>query len=259
MSERREAGIPPSSEQETQAKATGGKPQPESTNGWGPCGPARRAESGQAVNEPTTNQVIVPNHHAHYGDFSGIMGIVAAASMTVGRDADARLAIRLAELERGAVVVDVGCGPGAAARHAARAGATVIGVDPASVMRRFARVLTRRSDDIGYVDGSAENLPVANATANVVWSIATVHHWRDVDAGLREAGRILVAGGRFVAIERRVRPGATGHGAHGDHGWTDAQAEVFAARAGAVGFENVRFERNRDGRRETLAVVGTAP
>jgi hypothetical protein len=48
MSKRREAGNPPSSEQETQAKATGGERQPESTNGWGPSGPAHSAESGEA-------------------------------------------------------------------------------------------------------------------------------------------------------------------------------------------------------------------
>jgi ubiquinone/menaquinone biosynthesis C-methylase UbiE len=221
---------------------------------------------GSTVKVPGTNETrttndgeCVANHHAHYPGFSGIMGIVAAASMVFGRDADARLAMRLGEPEPDCVVVDVGCGPGAAARHAARVGATVVGVDPAPVMRRVARVLTPASQRIRYVDGTAERVPVADATATAVWSIATVHHWRDVDAGLGEARRILVPGGRLVAIERRVRPGATGHGAHGNHGWTDAQAEVFAARASALGFSDVRVERNRDGRRETLAVVATAP
>ena len=89
--------------------------------------------------------------------------------------------------------------------------------------------------------------------------VLSAHRADDIDTGLREARRILVPGGRFVAIERRVRPGATGHGAHGDHGWTDAQADVFATRARELGFDEVRVERNRDGRRETLAVVGTAP
>jgi hypothetical protein len=34
---------------------------------------------------------------------------------------------------------------------------------------------------------------------------------------------------------------------------------VFAARASDTGFGDVRVESNRDGRRETLAVVATAP
>jgi ubiquinone/menaquinone biosynthesis C-methylase UbiE len=206
-----------------------------------------------------TQEQTVPNHHAHYGGFSGISGVVAAMSMAVGRGGDARLATHLGAVERGGTVVDVGCGPGVAARHAARAGATVIGIDPAPVMRRVARLLTRPSSAVRYVDGTAENMPVADATATVVWSIATVHHWRDVDAGLRETRRVLVSGGRFVAIERRVRPGGTGHGAHGDHGWTEARADAFATRASALGFGGVRVECNRDGRRDTLAVVATVP
>ena len=40
MSERREAGIPPSSEQETQAEPTAGEAKPESTSGRGRSGPA---------------------------------------------------------------------------------------------------------------------------------------------------------------------------------------------------------------------------
>lgn len=201
---------------------------------------------------------IVANHHAHYAGFSGIKGAVAAASMTVGRDGDARLAVRLGAPERGDVVVDVGCGPGHAARHVTRLGVTVIGVEPARVMRRVARLLTL-SPKVRYLDGTAEHLPVGDKVATVVFAIATVHHWRDVEAGLREVGRVLVPGGRLVAIERRVQPGATGHGAHGNHGWTDAQAELFAALATDAGFRAVRVERNHEGGKETVAVVGTLP
>jgi branched-chain amino acid transport system ATP-binding protein len=43
VSERREAGIPPSSEQETQAEPTGGEAEPEATNEGGPSGPAPEA------------------------------------------------------------------------------------------------------------------------------------------------------------------------------------------------------------------------
>ena len=64
--------------------------------------------------------------------------------MAFGRKGDARLAVRLSGMESDDVVVDVGCGPGVAVRYAAQLGATVTGVDPAPVMLRVARLLTRR-------------------------------------------------------------------------------------------------------------------
>src|SRR5918998_269668 len=80
-------------------------------------------------------------------------------------------------------VVDIGCGSGAAVRRAARRGASsVVGVDPATVMLRVARLLGRSSRRNGsavrYVDAAAEALPLADGSASVVWALATVHHWR---------------------------------------------------------------------------------
>jgi ubiquinone/menaquinone biosynthesis C-methylase UbiE len=197
-----------------------------------------------------------PNHHGHHAGFAGLTGLVAASSMTVGRGHDARLAVRLAGLRAGDRVVDVGCGPGAAARHAARAGASVVGIDPARVMRRVARVLTFASPRVRFVDGAAEALPLPDGDATVLWSIATVHHWPDLDAGLAEAHRVLAPGGRFLAIERKTHLGATGLGSHG---WTDEQAEAFAARCRAAGFEDVGVERHSSSRRTVLAVLARRP
>ena len=89
-------------------------------------------------------QPAAPNHHADYPGFAGVAGLVAALSMAVGRKGDAELAVRLSGMGPGDTVVDIGCGPGVAARYAARLGATVTGVDPAPVMLRVARLLTRR-------------------------------------------------------------------------------------------------------------------
>jgi ubiquinone/menaquinone biosynthesis C-methylase UbiE len=36
-----------------------------------------------------------------------------------------------------------------------------------------------------YLQGGAEALPLPDESASVVWSIASVHHWADLDAGLR--------------------------------------------------------------------------
>jgi ubiquinone/menaquinone biosynthesis C-methylase UbiE len=177
--------------------------------------------------------------------------------MAAGGAANARLAERLSELTTGDAVVDIGCGPGVASRRAARLAAEVIGVDPAPVMLRFARFLTRRSTHpVRYAEGSAEALPLPDSSVTVAWSIASVHHWNDLDAGLQEAQRVLKPGGRLVAVERLTRGGAKGLASHG---WTPDQATVFADRCLAHGFTGARVSQHGDGRRAKVAVTAIAP
>lgn len=201
-------------------------------------------------------QPALPNHHADYPAFSGIAGCVAALSMAFGRNSDAQLAVHLSGMGSGDTVVDIGCGPGVAVRYSARLGATVTGVDPAPVMLRFARRLTRHVAKVRYIEGSAEKIPLPEGSASIVWSIATVHHWSDVDAGLREVRRVLLPAGRLVALERHTQQGARGHASHG---WTDDQATAFMDRCRDHGFTDVRLERATVGRRNTIGVVANTP
>jgi ubiquinone/menaquinone biosynthesis C-methylase UbiE len=193
-----------------------------------------------------------PNHHHDHPSFSGMSGLLAGLSMVARRGDHARLAADLSDLRHDDRLVDIGCGPGSIARHAARLGVTVTAVDPAPVMLRVARALTKRSLSIDYVEGAAEALPLPDHDATVVWSIATVHHWSDVNAGLDEVRRVLAPGGRFVAIERQTKAGAQGLASHG---WTDDQAEAFVVLCRAHGFEDLRVE-HQPARRPFLAVVG---
>ncbi|HWJ52261.1 MAG TPA: class I SAM-dependent methyltransferase [Propionibacteriaceae bacterium] len=195
------------------------------------------------------------NHHAGHAGFAGVTGLLAGLTMIVGRGSVARFAADTAAVSHADHVVDVGCGPGTAAREAARRGASVTGVDPAAVMLRLARALTRDRNAISWAEGTAEDLPLPDGSATVVWSLATVHHWKSVTAGLAEARRVLAPGGRFLVIERRVRPGATGLASHG---WTDQQAESFVADCREAGFEDVRLERRTPGRRAVLAVAAVS-
>jgi len=191
------------------------------------------------------------NHHADHPGFAGVIGLLAGLSMIPGRGAVARLVADLAPVSATDCVIDVGCGPGTAVREAARRGARAIGVDPAPIMLRLARALTRQRAGTSWAEGSAEDLRQPEASATVLWCVATVHHWKDVSMGLAEARRVLAPEGRLLVIERCVHPRATGLASHG---WTEQQVQSFAAQCRAAGFDDVRVEQHTPGRRALYVV-----
>jgi ubiquinone/menaquinone biosynthesis C-methylase UbiE len=199
-----------------------------------------------------TEATTVPNHHAHYHGCSGVPGWIAGVSMLFRRGDDARLAARLAAIGPGDTLLDVGSGPGVAARLAAKRGAKVTGIDPSTEMRWIAK-LTTVPGNVRYRAGVAESLAAPDASVTVYWSLSTVHHWKDVDAGLAEAQRVLAPGGRFVAIEHLIeRTDAPGIESHG---WTEAQAAAFADLCRAHGFDSVRVEQHPETHRPAISVT----
>jgi SAM-dependent methyltransferase len=200
--------------------------------------------------------LIVPNHHAAHGGFSGPSGLLAAIKFLFGRDDAARLAIGLAALRPGDRLVDIGCGPGVAAHRAHELGAEVIGVDPAAVMLRVARARWRRDSGVSWRIGTAESLPVDDGLAQVVWSLATVHHWVDIDAALTEVRRVVAPGGRLVVLERRIAD--TSAEGVASHGWTIEQSESFGEHCRRHDFVDVVTGSHR-GDREILHVVAHRP
>jgi ubiquinone/menaquinone biosynthesis C-methylase UbiE len=204
----------------------------------------------------TRHDLPVPNHHATHPGFRGPSGVLAAVSFLFGRERAAHLAIELSDLQSGDRLVDVGCGPGIAVRRARAIGAEAIGVDPAQVMLRVARLRWRSDPGIDWRIGTAESLPVDDRWAQVVWSLATVHHWTDVDAALAEARRVLTPGGRLVVLERRI------HDTHArgiaSHGWTPDQSESFAEHCRRHGLTNVTVSTNA-GSPTILSVVAQLP
>ncbi|HEX2284427.1 MAG TPA: methyltransferase domain-containing protein [Mycobacterium sp.] len=202
------------------------------------------------------SQTLPVNHHADHPGFSGVTGVLFGLIFLAMGRAKARLAVEAAGVSEGDHVVDIGCGPGSAVREAARRGARATGVDPSTAMLRVARTVTRRAAGIEWAEGAAENVPVPDGSATVVWSLATVHHWKDVGKGLSEAHRVLAPGGRLLAIERQSPPGATGLASHG---WTHQQAESFAAQCRTAGFGNVDVTGQKAGRGAVWVVTATKP
>jgi SAM-dependent methyltransferase len=204
----------------------------------------------------SVSSATAPNHHADYPGFAGMAGVLVGIVMLLEGRAYARLATSAASVCDTIASSTSAAGRGTPPRAAARRGAHVTGIDPASVMLRLARAFTRKRAAIAWSEGAAENLPLPDESATVVCSLATVHHSKDVGKGLAEAHRVLAPGGRLVAIERRVSPGATGLASHG---WTEKQAESFAAMCRTAGFHNVRTGEHRAGRRAVWTVNGLRP
>lgn len=209
---------------------------------------------GKLVCMGSPNELPV-NHHADHPGFSGVMGVCVGLVLLLMSRASARLAADLAGVTGEDTVVDIGCGPGGAVREAARRGAAATGVDPAPVMLRLARRFTR-SGNINWATGTVEQVPLPDGSATVLWSLATVHHWQNVDEGIASAYRVLASGGRLLAMERQITPDATGLASHG---WTRRQAESFAALCRSAGFTDVTVGGHKAGRREVWAVQAVRP
>jgi SAM-dependent methyltransferase len=98
-------------------------------------------------------------------------------------------------VQRGAKILDIGCGTGIASQPFLANGFPVTGIDASESMLAEAQA---RNSHANYVQGSAESLPFQDEQFDVAIS-AQAFHWFDRRAALEEAFRVLRRGG-MIAI-----------------------------------------------------------
>ena len=109
-----------------------------------------------------------------------------------------RLAVLLAPFPD-AQVIDLGCGAGHASFVAARAVKNVIAYDLSAQMLEVVAQAAKdkQLENITTQQGVAESLPFASASADIIISRYSAHHWHDVGQALREVARVLKPGGNL--------------------------------------------------------------
>jgi SAM-dependent methyltransferase len=104
---------------------------------------------------------------------------------------------------KGRSVLDFGCGSGENSIILATRGARVLGLDISAPLIDLARqrlALNGLGGAATFVVGSGHDVPVADASIDVVFGIAILHHL-DLAATAREVHRVLKPGGRAIFQE----------------------------------------------------------
>lgn len=131
-----------------------------------------------------------------------------ARVLTYGREGRFRqFMLRLARLQPGEAVLDVGCGTGTlaiAARRLVGADGRVTGVDASVEMVERARVkAVRAGRDLTFVQATAQELPFEDGQFDIVIGTLMLHHLPKPirSTFFHEAERVLKPGGRLLLID----------------------------------------------------------
>jgi SAM-dependent methyltransferase len=107
----------------------------------------------------------------------------------------------------GQTLVDLGCGTGYWLRNYAAGAARVIGVEPDPALRAAAERAAASLPGTVVLAGSAEHIPLPDASADVVHARFAYFFPPGAEAGLTEVLRVLRPGGHLVAVDNDYRWG----------------------------------------------------
>jgi SAM-dependent methyltransferase len=152
-----------------------------------------------ALADPTGAQVYGDALYAG-ADTDGATGAALAASLGCG------VPTAVADLHDGETVLDLGSGAGAdvliSARRVAPTG-TAIGLDMTDEMLDLARANAAEAGvgNVEFLKGYIEDIPLPDASVDVVISNCVINLSGDKGAVIREAARVLRPGGRFAVSD----------------------------------------------------------
>jgi arsenite methyltransferase len=171
---------------------------------------ARAAASGAAAPASCCGPTEVPLTDASgaqvFGDALYDADEAAAAQHAVGASLGCGVPTAVADLHEGETVLDLGSGAGADVLISARRvgpGGRVIGLDMTDEMLELARANAAQAGvtNAEFVKGHIEDMPLPDASVDVVISNCVINLSSDKAAVLAEVARVLRPGGRFAVSD----------------------------------------------------------
>ena len=98
-------------------------------------------------------------------------------------------------------VLDLGCGSGFHLPRLAGSARSVTGVEPHADLRAIAARRTRRLGHVSVVEGTAQSVPLPDASVDVVHSRWAYFFGPGCEPGLAEVARLLRPGGLHVVVD----------------------------------------------------------
>ena len=134
------------------------------------------------------------------------------------------------------VIADLGAGEGAFALLLAERAVKVIAVDTSAKMIEVGRELAQRHGvrNIEYRLGDMEELPIEDASVDLVFFSQSLHHALHPERALQEASRILKPAGRIVILDLLKHRFEEARELYADEwlGFSEAELEAMLERAG---------------------------
>jgi len=148
------------------------------------------------------------SHDALVGGQFGSQAEAYFESTVHAQSPDLDALVGLMKGQSDARVLDLGCGGGHVTYNVAPPVREVVAYDLAPEMLAVVvRAAAERGlNNVATRQGTVERLPFDDHSFDAVLSRFSAHHWRDIDAGLREAARVLKTNG-MIAIVDTVAPG----------------------------------------------------
>jgi ubiquinone/menaquinone biosynthesis C-methylase UbiE/DNA-binding transcriptional ArsR family regulator len=161
-----------------------------------------------------------------------------------------------------AVIADLGAGDGSFSLLLAQHAVRVIAVDSSEKMLDVAREQAARNGitNADFRLGDMEELPIDDASVDIVFFSQSLHHAAHPERAVREAGRILRAAGRIVILDLAKHRFEEARELYADEwlGFNEAEMDSMLASAGFLDIHASVVDRDPDAPQfQTLLAVAT--